>query len=349
MKVVDLRSDTLTMPTEEMLKCMLEAKLGDDGRLNGAKGEDPTAIELEALAAKKFGKEDALFVASGTMGNLVSLMAIANRGDSIVVTQNAHIYKNEKGVFDDNLCGFVPEFVDHTKGVYDLDQLENRLKSKKMAAVCIENTSNAEGGTVMSKEQTRAITDLCKKYNIPVHLDGARIFNAALALGISVQDLTAEVDSVMFCLSKGLCAPVGSVVVGSREFIKKVRDKRKLLGGQMRQNGGLAAAGIVSIEKMTDRLKEDHIRARKLAEGLSQISGLKVDLTRVQTNIVRVDIDFCNLDGASFIAGLSEQYKVKGNLVAEKMLRFVTYNGITDSDINEVILRVEDYCNKQNK
>lgn len=349
MKVIDLRSDTLTTPTEEMLKCMLAAKLGDDGRLNGEKGEDPTAIQLETLAAKKFGKEDALFVPSGTMGNLVSVMANANRGDSIVVTQNAHIYKNERGVFDNNLCGFVPVFVDHTKGVYDLDQLESRLKSKKIAVVCIENTSNAEGGTVMSKEQTNAITDLCKKYNVPVHLDGARIFNAAFALGISVEDLTANIDSVMFCLSKGLCAPVGSVVVGSKEFIKKARDRRKLLGGQMRQIGGLAAAGIVSIEKMTDRLTEDHERARRLAEGLSQISGLKVDLARVQTNIIRVDIAFRDLDGASFVTGLSERYKVKGNLVAEKTLRFVIYNGITDSDIDETILRIEDYCNKQNK
>lgn len=348
MKVVDLRSDTLTTPTEEMLQYMIKAKVGDDGRANGLKGEDPTTIELERLAAEKFGKEDALFVPSGSMGNMVCLLASANRGDSIVVAQNTHLYKAEKGNFDKDLCGFIPEFVSQTKGVYDLVELENRLKFKKIALVCIENTYNFEGGTVISKEQMKSITDLCSKYRVPVHLDGARIFNASSALGVDVKELTQGVNSIMFCISKGLCAPIGSVVVGSTEFIKKTRAKRKLVGGQLRQAGIIAAAGIVSIEKMTDRLKDDYIRAKKLAEGISPIPGLVIDMGSVQTNIVKVDLSFNNLSADQFLKGLSDKYSVKGHLISEKSIRLVTYNGISEDDIIEAIKRIKLYCEELN-
>jgi len=344
LNVVDLRSDTLTTPTEEMLQYMIKAKVGDDGRANGLKGEDPTVIELERLAAKKFGKEDALFVPSGSMGNMVSLMASANRGDSIVVAQNTHLYKAEKGNFDKDLCGFVPEFVSQTKGVYDLVELESRLKSRKIALVCIENTYNFEGGTIISKEQTKSITDICSKYGVPVHLDGARIFNASAALGLEVKELAEGVNSIMFCISKGLCAPIGSVVVGSTEFIKKARVKRKLVGGQLRQAGIIAAAGIVAIEKMADRLKEDHIRAKKLAEGASQIPGLIIDMESVQTNMAKVVLDFGNLSADQFLKGLSDKYMVKGHLISENSIRFVTYNGISEADIIEAINRIKKYC-----
>lgn len=347
MKVVDLRSDTLTLPTEEMMECMQKAKMGDDGRTNGLKGEDPTAAALEMLAAKRFGKEDALFVPSGTMGNMVSLLAWAKRGDAVVVAQNAHVIRSEKGIFNQDFCGLVPEIVTYAKGSYDLNELEATLKSKKIAAVCIENTHNAEGGTVMSVQQTQAITRLGKRYGVPVHLDGARIFNASQALGVDVKQLTEGVDSIMACVSKGLCAPIGSVVVGSAEFIKKAREKRKIVGGQMRQVGVIAAAGIVAIEKMTERLKEDHLRASRLAAGLAKIPGLTVAIEDVKTNIVKVDFDFRNLGVDQFLRELSEEYKVKAGPITEKSFRLVTYNGITDEDITAAIQRVTDYCRKR--
>lgn len=344
LKVIDLRSDTLTLPTEEMLISMMTAKLGDDGRTDGLKGEDPTVIQLEELAAQMFGKEDAIFVPSGTMGNIISIMAQANRGDTIVVAQNAHIYKNEKGIFDKDIFGYIPEFVPYNKGAYCLDKLEEALKAKNISVVCLENTFNYEGGTVISSEQTKAITDLCKQYDVSVHLDGARIFNASVALKEDVKELTEGIDSVSFCLSKGLCAPIGAVIVGRSEFIKKARIIRKLIGGQMRQAGILAAAGIVALENMTNRLIDDHKMAQKLAEGLLKVNGLKIDMKTVQTNIVKVALESEELTSDQFVKVLSKKFKVKGGATSEKTLRFVTYNGIKEGDIYEAVIRINECC-----
>ena len=344
MKVIDLRSDTLTMPTEEMLYSIAEAKVGDDGRSRGYKGEDDTVIKLEKIAAERFGKEDALFVASGTMGNMVSMLSHANRGNLVVVSENNHIYNPEKGVFDDNLCGMIPVFVSEKNGMYDLHELEEVLKAKDIRVVCIENSHNSRGGTVITRSQILKIIKLCKKYSVPIHLDGARIFNAAIALQIDVKELTKGIDSIMFCLSKGLSAPIGSMVLGSKEFIKKARTKRKLIGGQMRQVGVIAAAGIVAINKMVGRLEEDNNLAKKLAEMLSEISGLKIDMNTVQTNIIVFDIDIKDIDTKQFLKELSEKYKIKAGLTPKKLIRFVTYNGIGEKDIIETVSRIRQLC-----
>lgn len=344
MEMIDLRSDTLTQPTEEMLASIMKAKVGDDGRSKGLKGEDETVIELERIAADIFGKEDALFVPSGIMGNNVSILTHGSRGDLVVVSENNHIYNPEKGLFKGDLFGMVPVFVSENNGMYDLDELEEVLKTKDISVVCIENSHNSRGGTVISKLQTSKIVDLCKRYEVPVHLDGARIFNASIALETDVKELTKDIDSVMFCLSKGLSAPVGSMVVGSTDFIKKARAKRKLIGGQMRQVGVIAAPGIVALNKMVERLEEDNNLARELAERLSEIPGLKVDMDTVQTNIVTFNLDFKNIDTKQFLVELYERYNIRAGLTPLKSIRFVIYNGIKEKDITEVVARIKQLC-----
>lgn len=337
-QVIDLRSDTGTRPTEEMRLAMYRADVGDDGQIGpSGKGEDPTVNELEALTAKTLGKEDALLVASGTMGNLVALMAHCSRGQEAIVGETAHIYRREKAGFEEEVFGLKPLEVPDPKGIPDLDSVNHHLSKRQPRVLCLENTHNFAGGTVLASDVIDTLADAAHARGVLVHLDGARLFNAAVALGIEARRLVERVDSVMFCLSKGLSAPVGSLVVGTAGFVSKARERRKLIGGQMRQAGILAAAGIVALQGMVARLQEDHDKARRLAERLAGIEGLAVDLSTVQTNIVKVDVSGTGLAAREFQRELSTR-GVLVHLMTTTEIRLVTHK---DVELQEVLQAVE--------
>lgn len=284
--VIDLRSDTVTHPTPAMRQAMANAVVGDDQY-----GEDPTVNRLEARAAEMVGKESAVYVSSGTMGNLVALLAHCGRGDEVILGDESHIFWYESG--GAAALGGLPFNLRHTgrDGCLDLDDVKAAIRPPRAGyprtgVICIENTQNRCGGVVLSHDYMAALASIADAGGVPVHMDGARIFNAAAALGIPAPELTRHVDSVQFCLSKGLAAPVGSVVAGDSEFIEKVRRQRKIVGGAMRQAGVIAAAGLIALEQMVDRLPEDHRRARRIAEGLAAIPDLAINLDSVQTNII---------------------------------------------------------------
>ncbi len=333
--VIDLRSDTVTKPTPEMRAAMAEAIVGDDQY-----GEDPTVNALESRAAKLMGKEAAVFVPSGTMGNLTALLAHCGRGDEAIIGDESHILWYESG--GPATLGGIPLFTVRTDrlGLFDLDQLEGAIRTDRpgyprSGVVCIENTHNRCGGVVVPMAYMRTIRDLAHGRGVAVHLDGARIFNAAAYLGISPAAIAAEVDSVQFCLSKGLGAPVGSIVAGAGEFIVSVRKQRKVLGGAMRQAGVIAAAGLLALETMIDRLPEDHQRAGTLATGLAGIPGVSVDLETVHTNIVvfKVPSGLDQREVAASCKGLGlivSDYGARG-------LRMVTHYEIGDGEISRAI------------
>ncbi|MEM2925920.1 MAG: GntG family PLP-dependent aldolase [Candidatus Bathyarchaeia archaeon] len=329
--MVDLRSDTVTLPTEEMLEAIHHAKLGDDNF-----GEDPTVNALEELAAKKLGKEAALLVTSGTQGNLVSLMVHAKRGDEVILEADAHIYHFEVGGLS-SIAGLMPRLVPGRLGILDPRDVEEAIRppdihQPRTSLICIENTHNLAGGTCWPPESIKAIGDLAKDHGLAVHMDGARIFNASVALRTEARELAKPVDSVMFCLSKGLCCPAGSLVVGNEDFIEKARRVRKILGGGMRKAGVLAAPGIIALEKMVGRLAEDHENAKRLAIGLSKIPGIAIDLKRVQTNIVFFELENFDLKPHEFLEALSQR-GVKA-LAFGRRIRMVTHMGITKEDID---------------
>lgn len=339
-KVIDLRSDTVTKPTPEMREAMARAEVGDD-----VYGEDPTVNRLEALGAEMTGKEAAVFVPTGTMGNQVSIMAWTQRGDEIIVESNAHIFMFEAGgpaVLSGVQIRTVPGF----RGAMDPEDVEAAIRPKDLhcprtSLICLENTHNRSGGCVIPLDNMKAIYELAKQHGINVHLDGARVFNAATALGVDVKQITRYADSVQFCLSKGLCAPVGSLVAGPKEFVDRARKARKILGGGMRQAGVLAAAGIVALEKMTKRLGEDHEKARKLAQGLAAIPGLEIDMDTVQTNMVMVGTKGAGIDAAEF-AALMKRHGVLFNWSTRYKVRMVTHNDVGFDDIDEAIRRVKE-------
>jgi threonine aldolase len=331
MRVVDLRSDTVTLPTEEMLEAIGTAEFGDD-----VYGEDPTVNRLEELAARKMGKEAALLTTSGTQANLVSVMSQTERGDEVVLESDAHLYYYEVGAFS-ALGGLVPRLVAGHMGVMTPQDIEAVLRPPNIhfpptSLICIENTHNRAGGTVWSPPQIKALYDFAKTRGLNVHMDGARIFNAAVAQNVDVREFTRHVDSLMFCLSKGLSAPVGSLVVGSRELVGRARRYRKMLGGGMRQAGIIAAPGIIAIEKMADRLKDDHENAKLLARGLSNIDGLSLDLDRVQTNIVLYDVSGLRIAASEWIARMHD-LGVKAGVQEAGRVRMVTHRGIEKEDI----------------
>lgn len=334
-RTIDLRSDTVTLPTPAMRQAMAEAEVGDD-----VFGEDPTVRRLEALGAKLMGKEAALFVVSGTMGNLACLLAHCGRGDEAIVGAEAHILHYE--VAGAAAAGGIQlrAVPNDGHGMLDLDAVEATIRGQNVhwprtALVCLENTQNRCGGGVLSPDEIAAAAKLARRHDAAVHMDGARIFNAAVALGVPAAELTAEVDSVTFCLSKGLSAPVGSVVCGSAEFIGRARKARKLLGGGMRQAGVIAAAGIVALETMIDRLAEDHKHARLLAQGLAQVPGFRIDSEAVQTNIVISDVpDAIPLTRRLREAGLLT------TIYGPTRLRMVTHYGIERADIEEALVRL---------
>ncbi len=285
--LIDLRSDTVTLPTAAMREAMYRAEVGDD-----VYAEDPSINRLQELAAERTGKEAALFVPSGTMGNAIAMLTHAKRGQAIIVGSESHIYHYEAG--GASTLGGSPSWVvpNNADGSLDLALVEAGIADESdehvaaTALLCLENTHNRCGGTVLSVEQMSALTDLAHHHGVAVHVDGARIFNAATALGIPVSTLVHPVDSLMFCLSKGLSAPVGSLLVGSQEFIRRARRTRKLLGGGMRQAGILAAAGIVALEQMVERLAEDHENCKQLAYGLADFPFIEIDAASVVTNIL---------------------------------------------------------------
>jgi len=333
---IDLRSDTVTLPTPHMREAMYRAEVGDD-----VYGEDPTVNRLEAMAAERMGKEAALFVVSGTMGNLVALLTHCGRGDEIILGDRSHTFLYEAG--GSAALGGIHHWAlpNQPDGTLRLEDIEAAIRPDNVhfprtRLICLENTHNRCGGAVLTPEYLDAVGALARRHGLAVHLDGARIFNAAIALGVDVRELTRSVDSVMFCLSKGLSAPVGSLLCGTKEFIAEARRARKILGGGMRQAGVIAAAGIVALEEMVDRLREDHANARRLAEGLAEIPGLAVDLERVQTNIVIFDLTAEGVTAQEVVARLGEE-GVKMGVIGPRQIRAVTHYGIEAADIDAAL------------
>ncbi len=333
MKVVDLRSDTVTKPTPEMRRAMADAEVGDD-----VFGEDPTVNRLEKMAADLLGKEAGLFVSSGTMGNLVSLLTQCGRGDEVILGDQSHIFFYEQGGLS-ALGGIHPRTVrNQSDGTMHPSEIESAIRSDNVhfprtRLIALENTHNRCNGNPLSLSYLQNIKDLAQQHQLKIHIDGARIFHAAAALDTAVKELVSMADSVTFCLSKGLCAPVGSVVCGSKDFIANARRTRKVLGGGMRQAGVLAAAGIVAVQRMINRLSEDHLNARKLAEGLASFEDLAVDLEHVRTNIVFFQITRNALPPAE----LAEKLKMEGVLVlptGPRQLRAVTHYYTGEGDID---------------
>lgn len=341
--IIDLRSDTVTLPSPAMREAMYRAVVGDD-----VYGEDPTINRLQELAAERTGKEAALFVPTGTMGNATAVLAHAGRGEAVMVGNQSHIYHYEVG--GASTLGGSPMYVIPTdaNGMLDLYKIETGISdgsdehAAPTALLCIENTHNRCGGTVLNLEQLEALTSLAHAHGITVHMDGARIFNAATALGVPVSTLAQQVDSMMFCLSKGLSAPVGSIVVGSREFIHKAHRMRKLLGGGMRQAGIIAAAGIVALEQMVERLAEDHEHCKQLAYGLADYPQIEIDVERVVTNIVNFAVlntqqqRLTHEETMQFLTKAQEHGVLMGT-IGEGTIRAVTHYGLDAQDIQTAL------------
>jgi threonine aldolase len=337
MEYIDLRSDTVTKPTPEMREAMAEAEVGDD-----VYRDDPTVNRLEELAADMLGKDAALFVPSGTMGNLIALLVHCHRGDEVIVGNQSHIYLNEAGGMA-ALGGIqacpTPNQPDGTLAPGDILAAirTEDVHHPITRLVCLENTQNICGGVPLTAEYTRQVGELAHGNNLSLHIDGARIFNSVAAQNVSVKELVAPADSVMFCLSKGLAAPIGSMLVGTRKFINRGRHIRKMLGGGMRQAGIVAAAGIISLEKMTKRLSDDHVRAKQMADGLRRINGLIVDANSPYTNMVYLNL---SQDVSLNAQQVTEKIKNLGVLVDPenaRRFRLVTHYWIDDDAVEKAV------------
>jgi len=336
-RIVELRSDTFTLPTEEMRQAMALADVGDD-----VWDEDPTVHRLQERAADIVGKEASLFVPSGTMGNLCALLSHTKPGDEVIVEVDSHIFVSEVAGAA-VVGGLQLRPLATVDGRLQPDQVraairEPDIHEPKTALLCLENTHNRKGGTCLSPRQTALLAAVAHEAGFPVHLDGARIFNAAVAQGVEVRELTRPADTVMFCLSKGLSAPVGSMLAGTAPLIERARRMRKMLGGGMRQAGVLAAAGLLALERMVDRLAEDHANARRLGEGLQGLPGIDVDLSRIESNMVFGD---CHppLTAPQFI----ERCRAEGVLLDQaspQRWRMVTHRGVSRDDVQYAIRAV---------
>jgi len=336
-RIVDLRSDTVTLPTPAMREAMYRAEVGDD-----VYGEDPTVNRLEAMAAERMGKEAALFVVSGTMGNLVSLLTHCGRGDEVIMGDKAHSFLYEAqgaSVLGGIAVRTVPNLPNGMLDPADVEAAirEDNVHFPRTRLICLENTHNRCGGAVLTPAQMATIREIARRHGLAVHLDGARIFNAAVALGIEAKEIAAQADSVQFCFSKGLSAPVGSAICGSAEFIKAARRNRKIVGGGMRQAGVIAAAAIVALEQMVERLAEDHENARILAEGLAEIPGFEVDLSTVQTNIIIFGLTDTRVSAKDVVRALAAE-GVKIGVIDARHFRAVTHYGITREDIDMALM-----------
>jgi threonine aldolase len=337
MDYIDLRSDTVTKPTPEMREAMAEAEVGDD-----VYGDDPTVKRLEELAAEMLGKESALFVPSGTMGNLIALLVHCQRGDEVIVGKQSHIYLNEAGGMS-ALGGIQPcPIQNRPDGTLRLEDILASIRTEDVhhpitRLICLENTQNICGGIPLTPDYTRQVGELARRNDLALHIDGARIFNAASAQSVPVRELVDPADSVMFCLSKGLAAPVGSMLVGTSKFIRRARHIRKMLGGGMRQVGVLAAAGIISLERMTKRLNEDHARANRLADGLRQVPGLVVDQNSPCTNMVYLNLSDDVQTDTQRVTQKMRDFGVLVDPENARRFRLVTHYWIDDLAVDKTI------------
>jgi threonine aldolase len=337
MQWIDLRSDTVSLPTPEMRKAMAEAELGDD-----VYGEDPTVNRLEALSADRVGKEAAVFVTSGTMGNLASVLAHCQRGDEVILGDQSHTYYYEGGGI--SALGGVHPFTlpNQPDGTIELEAIETAIRPDdphfpRTRLIVLENTHNRCGGVAISLEYTRAVGELARKHGLLLHIDGARIFNASVLLGVPAAELAAPADSITFCLSKGLCAPVGALICGDAAFIGRVRRIRKMLGGGMRQAGVLAAAGIVALETMIDRLAEDHRRAKRLAAGLREVPGVEIVQDPPATNMVYIQLQpDAPLDAPGLVQALAPR-DIKVSARGQRSMRLVLHYWVDDKAVEHVI------------
>jgi threonine aldolase len=346
MEFVDLRSDTVTLPTPEMREAMAQAPVGDD-----VYGEDPTVNRLQEMAAALVGKEAGLFVASGTMGNLTAILAHCGRGDEIILGDKAHTFLYEAGGISALGGVHSHQVPNQPDGSLLLEDLRNAIRSDDAhfpptRLIALENTHNRCGGIYLTAEYTGAVGDLAKQHDLSLHLDGARLFNAAVAQNVQAVDLASPANSVTFCLSKALCAPVGSILCGSKEFIHRAHRIRKQLGGGMRQAGVLAAAGIVALHSMVDRLADDHARASRLASGLREITGVVLDPGSPMTNMVFLSISEEIPLNASQTAHQLEAYGVRVGVVAERRFRLVTHYWIDDAAVERAIQAFREVLSK---
>lgn len=336
MQMIELRSDTMTQPTAAMRKAMAEAEVGDD-----VFGEDPTVNRLEEMAADRLGKEAALYVSSGTMANLVSELTHCGRGDEIILGSHAHTFFYEQGG-SAAVGSLHPRTVpNQPDGKMALEDIEDAIRGDNVhfprsRLILLENTHNICNGCPLEIEYMQAVGDIARRHQLKIHVDGARFFNAAVALGVPPKDLAAEADSVSFCLSKGLAAPVGSMICGTQDFINEARRARKLLGGGMRQAGILAAAGIVSLNEMVERLAEDHANAKKLAVGLSEIRGLSIEPDKIRTNIVFFELKSEQMTAAQFTQQIDAE-GVRMLTTAAQRVRAVTHYQVTSEDIDRTL------------
>ncbi|MGM0689699.1 MAG: low-specificity L-threonine aldolase [Bacillota bacterium] len=336
--MIDLRSDTVTLPTDEMRKAVFEAEVGDD-----VYGEDPTVNRLQELAADIIGKEAAMLVPSGTMGNQIAILTHCRPGTEVILEADSHIYYYEAAAAS-VFAGVQPRPLPGKRGSMPAELVEWAIREDDVhlpptSLICLENTHNRAGGTVVPLEDMKAVYDVACRHNLPVHLDGARIFNASVASGVAVKEFTACTTSVQFCLSKGLGAPVGSIIAGSKDFVAEARRWRKRLGGGMRQAGIFAAAGIVALETMIDRLAEDHTNARLLADGLAAFKGIEFNPDDVDTNIVIVK------PTAMSIQQLGSELEKRGILtvvIEPDRVRFTTNKDVDRNDIEKTIAAVKD-------
>ncbi|NIM89568.1 MAG: aminotransferase class I/II-fold pyridoxal phosphate-dependent enzyme [Candidatus Aminicenantes bacterium] len=333
-KISDFRSDTVTRPTPNMRKAMAEAVVGDD-----VLGDDPTVQELEALAAETMGKEAALFVPSGTMGNSVSVKVWTRELEEVIIEERSHIY-NMESTHMTFISRVTPRPLPSRRGAMDPDEVERNIRKPSVhiprtSLICVENTHNNWSGALVPMENLRAIREIADRHEIRIHFDGARIFNASVASGIPVKEYAAIGDSLMFCLSKGLSAPAGSLLVGNKDFIDYGRRVRKALGGGLRQVGVLAAPGIVALSEMTDRLKEDHDRAKKLASSISELPGIELNPENIDTNIIIFGFNHPKLTIPVFLEQLKKREILA--LATRGGIRFVTHKDINDEDVEKAI------------
>jgi len=341
-QVIDLRSDTVTKPSPEMRKAVFEAEVGDD-----VYAEDPTINRLEARAAEIFGREAALFVPSGTMGNQIAIKLHTTHGQEVICEERSHVFNSEMAMMA-HFSGVVPRTLWAEDGIITWEHVKSKLRAKsyhsaRTGLVSIENTHNFAGGSVSPLEVFNDVCDRTHEAGLPVHLDGARIFNASIALGVPVDRLTAKADTVMFCLSKGLGAPVGSLLVGSADLIDRGRIYRKALGGGMRQAGILAAAGLIALEQGPQKLANDHANAKFLAEGLAQLPGFRIDPAKVQTNIVVCDITATGMTSGE-ISCLLAGRQVLANGIGADLLRFVTHLDVSREQCARALEVVASIC-----
>jgi threonine aldolase len=338
--MIDLRSDTLTQPTPAMREAMANAEVGDD-----VFEEDPSLKKLEALAAKKTGKESALFVPSGTMGNLVSILSHCQRGDEILLGDKSHIFLHEVGGIA-ALGGVHPRTIpNNPDGTLPLSSLEQSIRGSDIhypptRLICLENTHNFCQGSPLGPDYMDSVRVLAAKYGLKIHLDGARLFNAAVALDIEVEALTRQADSVMFCLSKGLSAPVGSLVCSSQEFIQRARKFRKMVGGGMRQAGHLAAAGLIALENLVQHLKDDHLNAKTLAEQLASTKGIELDQSKIKTNIIFFKLNHPQIDGETFLE-LLEAKSIKILMTDTNVFRAVLHRDVSREQAETVAQTIQ--------